>query len=148
MKSIDIVKRLPTVSEYLRLRKSVGWWDVKNETTEKALNYSLHSVIAIDNDKVVGVARIIGDGGLYFYIQDLIVHPGYQNNGIGKRLMKELMDYIDEHATDGAFIGLMSAKGYDKFYESFVFKARDVNAPGMFRVIKKHNKKWISPSRS
>ena len=132
-----IEKRNPSISEYLNLRNEVGWWEVEKETIEKALNNSLYSVVAIDSGKVIGVGRIIGDGGLYFYIQDLIVHPDYQNKGIGKRLMKELMDYIDEQAADGAFIGLMSAKGYDKFYESFGFKARDVNAPGMFTVIKK-----------
>ncbi len=50
--------------------------------------------------------------------------------------MKGLMNYVDDHAADGAFIGLMSAKGYDKFYESFGFKAREADAPGMFKVIK------------
>ncbi|HDY72519.1 MAG TPA: N-acetyltransferase [Nitrospirae bacterium] len=132
-----IEKRNPSTSEYLYLRNKVGWGDKEKEVTEKALNSSLYSVVAIESDQVIGMGRIIGDGGLYYYIQDLIVHPDYQNKGIGKRLMKELMNYIDEHAASGSFIGLMSATGYYRFYESFGFKARDINAPGMFTVIKK-----------
>lgn len=130
-------KRNPTVSEYLNLRNEVGWWDTEKEMTEKALNNSLYSIVAVEGDKTIGVGRIIGDGGLYYYIQDLIVHPDYQNKGIGKRLMKELMNYIDKHAANGSFIGLMSAKGYAEIYESFGFKAREVDAPGMFLAIKK-----------
>ena len=124
-----IEKRNPSISEYLNLRNEVEWWDVEKDSTEKALRNSLYSVVAIENDKVIGVGRIIGDGGLYFYIQDLIVHPDYQNKGLGKRLMRELMNYIDENAKHGAFVGLMSAKGSEKFYELFGFKAREADAP-------------------
>jgi len=60
---------------------------------------------------------VIGDGGLYFYIQDVIVHSEYQNQGFGKVLMKEFMNYISANAKTGAFIGLMAAKGLEKYYE-------------------------------
>jgi GNAT superfamily N-acetyltransferase len=83
---------------------------------------------------VAGFGRLICDEGLYFYIQDLIVHPDYQNQGFGKTLMKELMNYISTNAKTGAFIGLMAAKGLEKYYEFFGFKARDAHAPGMYQV--------------
>jgi ribosomal protein S18 acetylase RimI-like enzyme len=84
----------------------------------------------------VGLGRVIGDGGLYFYIQDLMVHPDFQNKGLGKSLMKELMAYITANAKPGAFVGLMAAKGLEKYYDSFGFKARDKDAPGMYQVIR------------
>ncbi len=130
-----IEKRTPTTFEYLNLRNSANWRDVDNKLAEEALNNSIFSAVAIDNDKVVGMGRVIGDGGLYFYIQDLIVLPDYQHKGIGKQLMKELMDYINDKANDGAFVGLMSAKGYEEFYKPFGFKARRPDAPGMFKII-------------
>lgn len=134
---MKIVYRSPTLSEYRKLRGSVGWWETDETATELALNGSLFSVVAIENDAVVGFGRVIGDGGLYFYIQDLIIHPEFQNKGFGTSLMKELMDFINKCSKSGAFVGLMAAKGLSKYYESFGFKARDFDGPGMFQVIKR-----------
>lgn len=131
-----IEHRLPTVNEYTRLRSLVGWWEIDKNAADAALINSLFSVVAIEHDTAVGLGRIIGDGGLYFYIQDLIIHPDFQNKGLGKSLMKKLMDYIMANAKSGAFIGLMAAKGLEKYYEPFGFKARDKDAPGMYQVIK------------
>jgi predicted N-acetyltransferase YhbS len=105
----------------MRLRNLVGWWETDKNATGKALENS---------------GRIIGDEGLYFYIQDLIVHPEFQAKGLGKLLMKELMSYITADTKTGAFVGLMAAKGLEKYYEQFGFKARDKDAPGMYLVIK------------
>jgi ribosomal protein S18 acetylase RimI-like enzyme len=131
-----IEHRLPTITEYTRLRDLVGWWKIDKNAADTALKNSLFSVVAIKHGTVVGVGRIIGDGGLYFYIQDLIVHPDFQNKGLGKSLMKKLMDYIMANVKSGAFVGLMAAKGLEKYYEPFGFKTRDKDAPGMYLVIK------------
>ena len=101
-----------------------------------ALKNSLFSAVAVEHDTVIGFGRVIGDGGLYFYIQDLIIHPDFQNKGFGKLLMKELMAYITAKAKSGAFIALMAAKGLEKYYEPFGFKSRDEDAPGMYQIIK------------
>ena len=130
-----IEHRAPTIHEYQNLRNLAGWWKTNDNATAKALNNSLFSVVAIEQDSVVGFGRVIGDRGLYFYIQDVIVHPGLQNKGIGKALMIELMKYISANAKTGAFIGLMAAKGLEKYYKLFGFKSRDANAPGMYQVL-------------
>jgi ribosomal protein S18 acetylase RimI-like enzyme len=130
-----IEHRQPTVSEYNGLRDSVGWWKTDEKVAEIALNNSLFSVVAVENDILAGLGRIVGDGGLYFYIQDLIIHPDFQMEGLGTKLMNELMSYIRANARSGAFVGLMAAKGLAKYYESFGFKARDDDSPGMYQVI-------------
>ena len=134
--SVKIEYRSPTVSEYKKLRGLVGWWETDENATEMALKNSLFSVVAVEDGAAIGFGRIIGDGGLYFYIQDLIIHPEFQNKGFGKSLMKELMDYITSNAKSGAFVGLMAAKGLEKYYEPFGFKARDEGAPGMYQIVK------------
>jgi len=133
---MQIEHRLPTVTEYTKLRDLVGWWKTDENATDMALKNSLFSVVAIEQGTTIGFGRIIGDGGLYFYIQDLIVHPDFQNKGLGKSLMRELMDYIKANAKSGAFVGFMAAKGLEKYYEPFGFKARNKDAPGMYQVIK------------
>jgi len=89
----------------------------------------------LNNGAVIGIGRIIGDRGLYYYIQDLIVHPDYQRKGLGTRLMTKLMDYIKENARSGSFIGLMAAQGSENYYKQFGFKARPADRPGMFFII-------------
>jgi len=133
---VKIEYRSPSVSEYTELRRLVGWWDVDEEAVESGLKSSLFSAAAVEKGRLVAFGRIVGDGGLYFYLQDLIVHPDFQAGGLGKRLMRELMDYVNSHAKSGAFIGLMAAKGLESYYEAFGFKARDPKAPGMYLIIK------------
>jgi ribosomal protein S18 acetylase RimI-like enzyme len=132
---VEIEYRSPTVSEYTKLRGLVGWRETDENVTDMALKTSLFSVVGTEEGNVIGFGRIIGDG-LYFYIQDLIIHPDYQSKGLGKSMMKELMGYISANAQSGAFVGLMAAKGLEKYYEQFGFKARNEDAPGMYQIIK------------
>jgi GNAT superfamily N-acetyltransferase len=127
--------RSPTISEYKKLRESAGWWDVDEAAVETALGNTLFSVVVVEKGRLVGLGRIVGDGGLYFYIQDLIIHPEVQKKGFGKHVMGALMTFIRTKARSGAFVGLMAAKGLEKYYESFGFKARDKDAPGMYQIV-------------
>lgn len=132
-----LVERNPTSEEYQRLRRAVGWWDVETEATEIGLQNSLFSVCVVLENEVIGCGRVIGDGGIYFYIQDIIVLPEFQGKRIGRCIMDAVMEYLKAHAFDGAFIGLMAAKGVSKFYEQYGFKKRPSNAPGMLVVWRK-----------
>ncbi len=132
-----LIERIPTLEEYQKLRKAVGWWDVYTKATEIGLHNSLFSVCVIFEDEVVGFGRVVGDGGIYFYIQDVIVLPDFQGNGIGKCIMDAIMYYLKAYAQSGAFVGLMAAKGTSKFYERYGFTERSNDSPGMFRRWKK-----------
>ena len=84
------------------------------------------------NDKLIGLGRIVGDGSIYFYIQDIIVVPEYQGQGLGKVIMKELMQYLKDNANHNSLIGLMAAEGVEKFYHKFGFITRSTSKPGMY----------------
>jgi GNAT superfamily N-acetyltransferase len=88
-------------------------------------------------NEVIGCGRVVGDGGVYFYVQDIIVLPEFQGKGIGRHIMDAIMEYLKTHASNGAFVGLMAAKGVSEFYERYGFKERPSDAPGMFRVLRK-----------
>ena len=126
------VDRVPTVSEYLTLRKSVGWHALPNSSAELGLAGSLFSVCVVLGDETVGCGRIVGDTGIYFYIQDVIVRPDFQHRGLGTRIMEKLMTYLDARAHQGAFIGLMAAPGLESFYGRFGFNCFPAESPGMF----------------
>lgn len=125
----------PTLDEYISLCSSVGWKDFMNfDVAETSLRNSVFSVIIKDNSKVIGMGRIVGDGAIYYYVQDIVVHPKYQGCGIGKEIMNTLMSYIENNAPNQAFIGLFASEGKADFYEKYGFKDYSPNMTGMFKV--------------
>lgn len=128
----QVVECIPTVEEYLALREAVGWERLDEQITARALANALFTVCILHQGKVIGCGRVIGDGGMYFYIQNIIVLPAFQGKGLGKRLMETILAYLEEHALPGAFIGLMAAKDVSSFYTQFGFAVRPPERPGMF----------------
>jgi GNAT superfamily N-acetyltransferase len=130
----QVVERIPTVEEYLALREAVGWGRLDEQMTASGLSHALFTVCVLHEGKVIGCGRVIGDGGLYFYLQDIMILPAFQGQGLGKRLVKAILAYLDAHALPGAFVGLMAARGVSTFYTQFGFAVRPPERPGMFRV--------------
>ena len=96
IKKQEIVK----LEDVLHLYQAVGWTNYTNQPQmlEQALSHSLVIYLALDGDAVVGLIRLIGDGFSSIFVQDLIVLPSYQRQGIGSSLMKEaLEDYKDAY---------------------------------------------------
>ena len=96
IKKQEIVK----LEDVLHLYQAVGWTNYtdQSEMLEQALSHSLAIYVALDGDTVVGLVRLVGDGFSSVLIQDLIVLPIYQRQGIGSNLMKEaLIDYKDAY---------------------------------------------------
>ncbi len=56
------------------------------EQTQKAIDNSLFTVIAIENNQTVGMGRLIGDG-MYHMITDVMVYPTYQKKYCGLKLL-------------------------------------------------------------
>lgn len=131
----------PDVETYLYLRSKVNWKVLSKEQAQKALDNSLKVVVAYDDGKPIGMGRIVGDGAVISYIQDLIVIPEAQKGGIGSGLIKRLIDYVNSITMDGTemMLCLMCAKGREGFYEKHGFIARptDKLGPGMIQYIKR-----------
>ena len=92
----DVVK----LEDVLHLYQAVGWTNYTNQPQmlEQALPHSLAVYLAFDGEKIVGLIRLVGDGFSSVFVQDLIVLPSYQRQGIGSSLMKEaLKDYKDTY---------------------------------------------------
>jgi GNAT superfamily N-acetyltransferase len=107
----QIIDKIPSVTEYQSLRTAIGWHNHPIAIAEKSLQNSIYSVCAIDGDKSIGFGRIVGDGYLYFYFQDVMVLPDYRCQGIGYQIVKQLYDRVISIAQPGAFFGLMAAPG-------------------------------------
>lgn len=130
MEKCRIVEKLPSAEEYNWLRDLVGWRQYRLEVIEKALPNTLYCVCAYWDMALVGMARVIGDGGMVYYIQDVIVIPGHQRQGIGTQMMDAIMAYIRRHASHNTIIGLMSAVGKEAFYQKYGFTTRPTDRLG------------------
>jgi ribosomal protein S18 acetylase RimI-like enzyme len=130
-KNYILSEEKPTLEEYKSICTAVGWGDIVNfDVSSKALDNSIYSVVARHNGKAIGMGRIVGDGAIFYYIQDIAVLPEYQKKGIGKMIMDKLLDFFYSHASEKAFLGLFSVEGVEGFYERFGFKQKE-NRKGM-----------------
>ena len=136
MNSITIRQGISDVETYLGLRRSIGWPIPDIEATSEALANTKSGFLVQMGDKAVGMATIHGDGVLYFYIQDFIIHRELQRLGYGKRLMDAVMRCINMHARENAYVALLSAKGLEHFYARYGFIPRpnDKYGAGMFFI--------------
>ena len=70
--------------DFIRLRIAVGRVAIPLPQAEAALRTGLFRVTAFCEGKAVGMGRLVGDGAMYWYIQDMAVLPEYQGRGIEK----------------------------------------------------------------
>ena len=125
---------------FLQLYTSVGWEPPGIGQVQKALENTIATFTAYDDDKAIGMVRLIGDSGMSFYIKDFAVVPAYQSKGVGTLLLNALEDYIKEHiAPDWAVsLELISSKEAVGFYQKHGFEERpcEWDGPGMFKMIR------------
>lgn len=97
------------------------------EQTKLALDNTVFRISVFDNDRIVAMARMIGDLGLNYYIKDVIVRPEYQHKGIGRLMINELLKYIDENGIKDTdiFVELCAMPDKIPFYEKFGFSANE-----------------------
>jgi ribosomal protein S18 acetylase RimI-like enzyme len=133
----NIEHRKPTVKEYQNLRGTTDWFSIEDEVVERSLANDLFSVCVLTNSQLVGMGRIVGDGAIYFYIQDIIVAPDYKGKGVGRYIMNEIESFLKENASNNSFIGLMAAEGVQEFYRKFGYIERPGTKPGMYKMMKK-----------
>ena len=130
----EIVK----LENVLHLYQAVGWTNYTNQSQMLAqtLTHSLAIYLAHDGEEIVGLVRLVGDGFSSVFIQDLIVLPSYQRQGIGSNLMKEALgDFKDAYQVQLATEQTEKTLG---FYRSLGFETLSTyDCTGMIWVNRK-----------
>jgi GNAT superfamily N-acetyltransferase len=121
MSDIVAVEEPPGVAEYIELRKLMGWGSVSEETARHSIERGTFSLCLRKAGRLVALARVAGDGVLYFAVSDVMVHPELQGGGHGTTLMNAVAAYLRRAAKPGASITLQPLKGREPFYERFGF---------------------------
>ena len=125
---------IPEVEEYLALRQICGLSARDKEASKMGLANSIYSVIIRNktDEKLIGMGRIIGDGGTAYEIVDIAVHPKEQGKGLAKAIMELLMKYIHDEINPQAYVNLIADRPADKLYEQFGFVETTPESLGMY----------------
>lgn len=125
---------------FLELYSSVGWEPPCIEQVREALINTIATFTVYDFEHAVGMVRLIGDGGMSFYIKDFAVIPSYQSKGVGTLLIESLEKYIRESISPewAVSLELISTKEAVPFYKKKGFEERpcEWDGPGMFKMIR------------
>ncbi len=75
------------------LYASVGWTAYTDdlERLERAFAKSLLVLAAYDEGNLLGLLRLVGDGEAIVFLQDVLVRPACQRQGIGRALIEEAL---------------------------------------------------------
>lgn len=112
-----------SAEEFIELWETVWGAGPSLEQTRLAMAHTTFRVSVYDGDRIVGMARMIGDLGLDYYIKDVVVRPAYQGQGIGTLMIDELLRFIRDNGVSGTgvFVELCAAPDKIPFYEKFGF---------------------------
>ena len=127
-----------SAEEFISLWETVWGPGPSLEQTKLAMEHTLFRVSVFDGDKIIAMARMIGDMGLDYYIKDVIVSPEYQGKGIGRKLINELLKCVNDNGISGTgvFVELCAMPDKMPFYQKFGFDANEAQRLKMIYRVK------------
>jgi len=128
---------IPAAGEYLALRVATGLSAMSAEGAREGLRASWCSVCVRVADELIGMGRVVGDGGLFLFVVDIAVTPAWQRRGLGRRIMQALMEQVHGRAQSRTMVGLIAEGIAYRLYEQFGFKLVAPVAQGMVLRIEK-----------
>lgn len=121
----------PTPAEFVSLREAAGLGSRTEAAARRGLGNELFAITVRKGTQAVAMGRIVGDGATVYQIVDIAVHPDQQGDGLGRRVMEELLAYLDENAPESAYVNLIA--NVPEFYERFGFERCAPELIGMDR---------------
>ncbi|OGS36693.1 MAG: hypothetical protein A2293_13195 [Elusimicrobia bacterium RIFOXYB2_FULL_49_7] len=126
----DIVHTAP-IEAIVALYEEAGWWKESKSAREAVpamITGSFCFMVAMtEENKIIGMGRVISDGVSDGYIQDLTVLKAFRRQGIGRELLVRLTRYCQEKRLE--WIGLVAEPNTTRFYEANGFKELKNHVP-------------------
>ena len=89
---MEFTHKIPSVEAYNQLRVNAGMNSTKpHSEVKKALEGTLFLVSVYEDDELIGLGRIVGDGGVTFVVSDIMVDKN------------KILDIIEEISEDDSF---------------------------------------------
>ncbi|WP_040166111.1 GNAT family N-acetyltransferase [Microbacterium gorillae] len=96
--SVTITAELPAPDELVALYGAVGWTAYTADPDRLAASVAGSTLVLAARDEagaLVGLARTLSDGHTIVYLQDILVDPAHQRDGIGGALLDEVLARAD-----------------------------------------------------
>lgn len=100
------------------LRQSVGWNRMESAYNDPNMISYAH-IAAYDGQRLIGYIDSVSNGVTDAYIQDLMVHPDYQGQGIGTELMRQMIELLRFKKI--FMISVIYESSLSAFYKKFGF---------------------------
>ena len=130
---------VPLASEFQTLRVTCGLSPRSDDAVRLGLPNSLFCTTVRQAGKLVGMGRIVGDGGCNFEVVDIAVHPDFQRQGIGQMVMEAIMSYLSGHAPESAYVSLIADDHSPALYSKYGFEPTAPASIGMAFKMKAEN---------
>jgi len=130
--NLELSNHAPTAEEYVAVRSAAGMKERSISSAEKGIRNSLFWVTVRDRDILIGMGRVVGDGGTVAQVTDIAIHPSYQKKGYGKLIFEQIQDYILREIPDDAFVCLFTEKNQGAFYQKYGYQYSEMQWPGMY----------------
>jgi len=131
----ELAAETPPAEDYLRLRVAAGLSRKSPEGAAIGLANSWHAVVVRHGGEIVGMGRVIGDGGLFFMVVDIAVEPAHQGRGLGKAIMAALVERLRAAAPSRAHVALIADGEAHRLYAQYGFTLTAPGGVGMQMVI-------------
>lgn len=111
------------------IRAAVGFRRIHPEQLQASLDGSAFIIAAYDQNRAVGMARLIWDGGSVALIHDILVIPEYQMQGIEGELVTHIFDFLNSKLKPGwgIQVDVRAWDHQDEFFEVLGFKFPRLN---------------------
>lgn len=126
----------PAVEDYLQLRLRAGLSPKRPDQAAAAIDGAWAAVhVVSDPAGVVGMGRVLGDGGWYFHVLDMAVVPEHQRRGLGDAILTALLDRIRREAPSGAYVCLLADPPGRALYQRHGFGLTAPGSIGMAQLL-------------
>ena len=126
----------PDAGDYRRLRAITGLSPKSEDAAGSGLRGTLFGVSLLDGERVIGMGRIVGDGGCFFLVVDIAVDPAYQRRGLGKRILAALDAWLRANAPPTAHVALFADGDAKYLYAQYGFVETGPVSVGMAYTVR------------
>jgi|ERR1035438_4800859 GNAT superfamily N-acetyltransferase len=130
--NVDFCNNSPDPEKYYSLFLTTGWnveYCFTKEEIEYSIRHTWYTISAYSGNDLIGTGSILSDGIHHALIVNMIVHPDFQNKGIGTAILDLLIEKCKSCRIRD--IQLFAADTKCRFYKNSGFVVRPDSAPGM-----------------